>query len=300
MKNKKERAYISIVMNDNPPVSSVQRTCKSCGNTFVGMYCNLCGEKVLEPTDRSLKAFFSNVVIALSFTDNKFFKTLRLIIQKPGFLSREYSEGRRVLYLRPLQLFFVLNLFYFLFPVVQLFNTSLHTQMYLRTHSALVRKMVSTKLDVEGYSYQGYSLMYNEKSTSLAKLLVIVFVLLASLPLNLIYRRRNRYFTDHLTLSVEFATFNLAMNAIFLSVLLVAINKIIHWTHLGWEKYLDDTTLTIIFVMTNLYFLFNAGRTFYNQRGYLLIVKVLLALLGLFLALELYRLVLFLLTYWSL
>jgi hypothetical protein len=52
--------------------------------------------------------------------------------------------------------------------------------------------------------------------------------------------------------------------------------------------------------MTNLYFLFNAGRAFYGQRGYALIIKVMLGLLGLFLALEAYRLVLFLVTFWAL
>lgn len=277
-----------------------QQTCKSCGHVFEGIYCNLCGEKVLEPADRSLRSFMSNILLALTFADNKFTRTLWLVVARPGFVSREYAEGRRVRYLRPLQLFFILNIVYFLFPVLQLFNTSLHTQMYLRTHSPLVRKMVRAQLEAEGFSLQGYSLMYNEKSTSLAKLLVIIFVFLAALPVMLVYRKRNRYFTDHLTLSVELAAFNLAMNAIFLSLLLVVINRIIHWTHTGWERYLDDTTLTLIFIMTNLYFLFNSGRTFYGQRGFMLILKVVMSMLGLFVALELYRLVLFLLTFISL
>jgi len=276
------------------------RVCKSCGNTFHGLFCNLCGEKVLEPADRSLKAFFSNVLIALSFADNKFLKTLRMIIVRPGLLSREYADGRRVMYLRPLQIFFVLNLTYFLFPVLQLFNASLHTQMYLRTHSGLVRRMVEAKIRTEGYNLEGFSLMYNEKSNGLAKLLVIVFALFASLPLNLIYRKKNRYFTDHLIFSVEIVTFNLAMNAIALSVVVIVLNKLIHWTHSGWHRYLDDVTLTIIFVLTNLYFLFLGGKTFYNDRGYKLIIRVLLSLLGLFVALELYRLILFLLTFWLL
>ena len=52
--------------------------------------------------------------------------------------------------------------------------------------------------------------------------------------------------------------------------------------------------------MTNAYFLFNAGRTFYNQRGFVLIIKVLLGLFGLFVALEIYRLLLFLVTFYAL
>ncbi|MBT1701720.1 DUF3667 domain-containing protein [Chryseosolibacter indicus] len=277
-----------------------EHCCKSCSNIFTGAYCNECGEKVLEPKDKSFRSFLNNIALTLTFSDNKFIKSLWHVISNPGFLSREFIEGRRVNYLKPLQLFFVLNLIYFLFPLLQLFNTSLKTQMYLRTHSAWVRKLVNEKILAEGYTYQGYSLMYNDKTTSLAKLLIIVFVVLASLPFNVIYRKKNKYFTDHITLAVELATFNLAMNAIFLSLVLIVINKLIHWTHLGWEKYLDDRTLTIIFILTNVYFLFGAGRTFYGQTGFKLIFKVVLGLLGLFLALEAYRMILFLFTYWSL
>ena len=274
--------------------------CKSCGNTFDGFYCNLCGEKILEMEDRSFKAFLRNVIHAVTFADNKFVKTLWLMITAPGFVSKEFAEGRRVNYLKPLQVFFVLNLIYFLFPLLQLFNTSLRTQMFLRTHSALVRAMVYGKIGHDALRMEGYNLMYNEKSTSLAKLLIIVFVILASVPMMLIYRKRNRYFGDHLTLSVELTTFNLALNAIFLSLVLMVTSRILHWTHTGWEKYLDDSTLTIIFVLSNSYFLFRAGRIFYNQKGWMLILKVMFGLLGLFLALELYRLTLFLITFWTL
>jgi hypothetical protein len=274
-----------------------EHTCKSCGNKFHGLYCNQCGEKVLEKTDRTFRSFIINI---LAFADNKFLRTLWLVIKTPGFLSKEYAEGRRVNYLRPWQLFFVLNLIYFLFPMLQLFNTSLRSQMYLRSHSPLVRELVFSKVGHDPLRLEGYTLMYNEKTTSLAKLLVIVFVVVASLPMLVIYRKRNRYFTDHMTLSVELTIFNLAMNAIFLSLFLMLVNSIFHLTHLGWERYLDDSTLTIIFVLTNSYFLFRAGRTFYNQKGPRLIVKVVLGMLGLFVALEVFRLILFLITYWTL
>jgi hypothetical protein len=289
-------------MTDNKTAQSLQgHTCKSCGYKFSGgLYCNVCGEKVLESKNKTFRSTLHTITQTFTLADNRFIKTLWLVITKPGFVAKEYAEGRRVQYLRPLQLFFILNLIYFLFPLLQLFNTSLHTQFYLRTHSGLVQKMVNAELRVKGYSMQGYTLMYNEKSTNLAKLLIIVFVVLASLPLNLIFRKRGRYFSDHIALSVELASFNLIMNAIFLSLFLMLISKIIHWTHMGWEQYLDDLTLTIIFVLTNLYFLVKAGRTFYGQTGFRLIVKVIACLLGLFVALELYRVILFLVTFWTL
>lgn len=275
-------------------------TCRSCGHVFKGTYCNVCGEKVLMPKDKTFNSFLTNVWLTVTFADNKFVKTLILVLKNPGFLSKEFSEGRRVNYIKPLQLFFVLNLIYFLFPLLQLFNTSLHTQLYLRTHSQLVRSMVFSKIGKDPFAMEGYTLMYNQKSTGLAKLLIIVFVVLAAVPMMIIYRKRNRFFTDHVNLAVELTTFNLAVNAIFLSLFLMLVNRILHMTSLGWEKYLNDLTLTIVFILTNTYFLFFAGRTFYAQTGKMLLLKVVFGLLGLFLALEAYRLVLFLVTFWTL
>lgn len=274
-------------------------TCKSCGHSFTGVYCNLCGEKVILPQDRSMRSFLSNILIAITFADNKFIKSLWYIVFKPGFISREYAEGRRVNYIRPLQLFFILNLIYFLFPILQLFNSSLRTQMYYLFHSAFARDLVVNRLIEEGMSLAAFELMYNDKTTGLAKLLVIIFVLLAALPLSLIFRKKNRYFTDHTTLAVELVSFNIFINAIVLSVLLWIASRLFRWGELNWNEYLNDGSLTIVFVVTNLYFLYRAARNFYGQKGKRLILKSIMGILGLFLALEAYRFILFLITFWS-
>jgi hypothetical protein len=276
-----------------------QHTCKSCGHEFTGIYCNLCGEKVITPADRKFRTFLKNILIAVTFVDNRFVKTLWLTIKNPGFLSKEYADGRRVHYIRPLQMFFILNLIYFLFPVLQLFNSSLRTQMYYLFHSEMVRNMVVEKVVQMGTSLEGYSLMYDAKTAGLAKLLMVVFVVLASIPLSLIFRKKNRFFTDHVALSVELACFNIFVNAIFLSGVLWVLSKMFKWSGSSLGDYLNDTTFTIIFVATNLYFIYRAARTFYKQKGKRLILKSALGIVGLFLALEVYRLLLFFVTFWA-
>ncbi|TXI71437.1 MAG: DUF3667 domain-containing protein, partial [Cyclobacteriaceae bacterium] len=213
-----------------PTVQYSEHTCKTCGHVFTGIYCNLCGEKVIEPKDRSFRNFVANSLTALTLADNRFLKTLWLTIKNPGFLSKEYANGRRVNYLRPLQVFFVLNLVYFLFPVLQLFNSTLRTQMYYLFHSPMVRGMVNQRMLDEGISLTGFTMIYNEKTTVLAKLLVVVFVWIASVPLSLIFRKKNRYFTDHVALSIELACFNIFVNAISLSVILLVLSKIFKWS----------------------------------------------------------------------
>ena len=282
-------------MDTSQELSLAPHICKSCGHSFHGTYCNICGEKVIEPKDRKLE-FLATVLISTTIVDNKFLKSLRLTLGNPGFLSREYVDGRRVRYMKPLQMFFILNLVYFFFPVLQMFNASLYTQLHVLPHSKLARSMVAQKIVHEGLSTQGFELIYNDKTTNLAKLLVVIFVLLASLPLSAIFQKKNRYFTDHVALAVELTSFNMALNAIGLSVLFLVFSKLFHWGHFTWGSYLNDITLTLIFIFTNVYFIFRAAKTFYNQKGKRLVIKAMLGVVGLFLALEAYRFVLFIIT----
>ncbi len=265
--------------------------CKNCGNLFNGNYCNECGEKVILPQDRSFRTFLNSMFLALTFADNRFVRTLWVIIKTPGFLSREFAEGRRVKYLKPLSMFFFLNLIYFLFPLIQLFNASLRTQLN-SFHSKVAATTVARKMIELGVNdVNSFSIIYDQKTTRFAKMLVIVFAVLASLPLNLMYRSRQRYFTDHVGLSVELVCFNLLINAIFLTL-------VVNLAHLG--AYLDEFVLTSIFIVTNLFFLFRSGFIFYDERGVRLVLKSILMIAVLRVTLEVYRMVLFYVTIWSL
>jgi hypothetical protein len=264
-------------------------TCKSCGNHFNGVYCNVCGEKVILPVDRSFKTFLGNLVTAVTFADNKFVRTLWLILKKPGFVSREYANGRRIKYLKLTSVFFVLNLFYFFFPVIQLFNASLRTQLNT-PHGKFIQPIIALKMVRLNMNIDSFSLIYNMKTVSLAKLMVMVFVVLASLPLNLLYSKKNRFFTDHIGYAVELACFNLFINTIVLT-LIVRV--------LGLGQYLNEEVLTAIFITTNLYFLVRSGINFYNEKGWRLILKSALMIIFLVAALEIYRVILFLITIWT-
>jgi hypothetical protein len=268
-----------------------ENICKSCGNSFRGSYCNVCGEKILSQQDRTFKTFLSYILTAVTFADNKFVKTLWWVIKKPGFISREFAEGRRVNYLKPLSLFFVLNLIYFLFPVIQLFNASLNTQL-LAPQRTLVQELIAHKMvSLQMRDLSSFSVIYNQKTAGLAKLMVMVFVIISSLPLNFLYRKKNRFFADHVGFMVELACFNLFVNAIFLTLITLI---------LGVGHYLDELALTFIFISTNLYFLIRSGIVFYNEKGWRLVVKSILMLLFLKVALEIYRGILFFVTLWTL
>lgn len=267
-------------------MSELAHRCKSCQNTFTGNYCNQCGEKVLVASDRSFKSVLNSILLTITFTDTRFIKTLWLIIRRPGVLSLDFSNGKRIKRLSPMSLFFLLNLIYFFFPLIQLFNASLNTQ-FLSPLSVLYKNLIAHKIVALDLDLNSFTLIYNQKTTGLAKLLVMVFVVISSLPLNLLYWKKNKYFTDHVTYAVELACFNLFVNAILLTV---AIRLF------GLGQYLNEISLTVIFIITNLYFILQSGSMFYQEKGLRLVLKSITLIVFLKLALEAYRMVLFFVT----
>lgn len=104
--------------------------CKNCGTATRGNYCHQCGQAahVHVPSAREFLHEFLGHYVAL---EGKLWKSLALLLFKPGFLSREYIEGRRVRYLEPLRLYLSFSILFFALVKlsgVQLFEPDVSVQ----------------------------------------------------------------------------------------------------------------------------------------------------------------------------
>ena len=79
-----------------------------------GRYCHLCGQENIEPKE-SFWHLVSHFVYDITHFDGKFFSTVKYLLLKPGFLSREYIVGRRMRYLNPIKMYVFVSAFFFLF-----------------------------------------------------------------------------------------------------------------------------------------------------------------------------------------
>jgi hypothetical protein len=111
--------------------------CPSCGTESIGNYCRNCGEKKLRSEDRSLRHHLDTVVGFLTHFDSKGYRTLWLLIAKPGFLSAEQLRGSRVRYVKALSLFISINVvYYFSIALVggNTFTTPLDVQLHMNDY----------------------------------------------------------------------------------------------------------------------------------------------------------------------
>ncbi len=87
--------------------------CANCRTPLVGPFCSNCGQRN-EPHMHSMSEFASETFESLTHADSRLWRTLWLLLTKPGFLTVEFLEGRRARYLPPFRLYLVLSVVLFL------------------------------------------------------------------------------------------------------------------------------------------------------------------------------------------
>jgi hypothetical protein len=98
-----------------------EKICLNCKADLYGLYCHVCGQANTEPKEsvwHLVNHFFSDI----THFDGKFFTTVKDLIAKPGFLSREYMIGKRASYLNPVRMYVFTSAFFFII-FFSLFNT---------------------------------------------------------------------------------------------------------------------------------------------------------------------------------
>jgi hypothetical protein len=90
-----------------------EKDCLNCGTIVQGHYCQHCGQENIEPKEtfwHMVTHFFYDI----THFDGSFFVTLKDLLFKPGFLSKEYMKGRRKTYLHPVRMYVFTSAVFFL------------------------------------------------------------------------------------------------------------------------------------------------------------------------------------------
>lgn len=90
-----------------------EKDCLNCGAQVQGRYCHVCGQENTEPHE-SFGALIQHFVFDLFHFDGKFFESVKYLLFKPGFLTKEYMRGRRLAYLNPIRMYIFTSAIFFL------------------------------------------------------------------------------------------------------------------------------------------------------------------------------------------
>jgi len=96
-----------------PSIGGRSPQCLNCGSHLSGVFCAECGQRDIPPYP-SLRELVVDAVAEFSGWDGRLATTLRALVQRPGWLTHEFLEGRRVRYISPVRLYLMASVVYFL------------------------------------------------------------------------------------------------------------------------------------------------------------------------------------------
>ena len=97
--------------------ADVHKPCGNCGTQLEGPYCHQCGQ--MGHVHRSLLHLLEELLHGILHFDTRSWRTLPLLVARPGLLTRRYIDGQRTRYVSPLALFlFSVFFMFFVFSTV--------------------------------------------------------------------------------------------------------------------------------------------------------------------------------------
>lgn len=266
--------------------------CKNCGNQFEGNFCNLCGEKVYTEHDKTFAHFLEDGFHFITHFDSKLLRTWWLIMTRPGFVSREISQGRRKPYYKPLNLFIIGVVLYLLFPFFQGLNMPMKYHMQ-ELHGPIATSMIETKMQSHHLTLDQLAAKFDAKSPKVAKLLLLIIIPLSGMALHGLFYKKRLYFFDHITLAAELNTFYLYFTFFVIPLLFTIVVLVSKLFGAGRFDIGDTITMPLYFLVFGSYTVHSFIRFYGENRGWAVFKSVLFLVAHAAIVYFIYRFILF-------
>jgi len=182
-------------------------TCPSCGAAAAGDWCSACGERLPREDQFSARHFFNEIREEVLDLDGRWLRSIKLLLTRPGALTLEVLQGRRRLYLGAFKMYLAV------FALLTLGSPLMTARAEQREQSAdaltrrfarLVHEVAVRRGVSDGSAKQALldTTLQHESWISFAIPLLFAVLLFA------LFRRRRRWFGEHLLFATHWATFN--------------------------------------------------------------------------------------------
>lgn len=274
-----------------------QRTesdCLNCGTTVHGCFCHQCGQENIEPRE-SFWSLLQHFFYDLLHFDGKFFSSVKYLLFRPGFLTSEYTRGKRASFLNPIRMYLFVSAIFFLlvFKVTSndviiskddlQMNPPLFRSNSISAYDSLQQKLPPGERDgllLQWINRRFYSTIekYRGRESQLLSRLRDRFIhliptwMMISLPffsliLYLLYfRNRRLYFSEHIIFSIHL--YVAVYLQLMILIILSALNDILKWRVLSW--------VYVILTVAMFVHAYKAMRNFYGQSRFKTLLKYVL------------------------
>ncbi len=246
--------------------------CTNCGAENVEVFCARCGEKQPSHHDLTVGHFTHDLFHELFHLDSKLFQTLKLLVVRPGFLTAEYFAGRKKRYISPIRLFLTLFAIQFIAFTAYKPAAMYDVLNFMKfDKSGNVQRLIEKKAAKYKMPLEQHAERINHRWQKNLSMLQLVNVVGMAVVLKLLYRRRKRYFVEHLVFSAHYLSFTYLFG-------LVLVWPI--YAMAGFSPGPLQKTVGVIGVLVHMVYLYFAQRRFYGQTRGKAIAKTVLLWIG--------------------
>ena len=215
----------------------------------MGRFCRECGEKRLTRHDYAIRHYLADLLESIAHFDSKLLRSLWLLVSRPGLLSREYLQGRRVRYVAPLKLFIFVNVIYYVSITIfyaNTFTTPLRIQLTRTITTRALRPSWSERTQQrEGIDYPTLEHRFDAKTAILSKTLVFTLIPVVALILYALLHRKRRYLAEHLVVATHFWSFVLLLIGVVLPSCALLLGRVAQLAGVSAAPLLSDMVLSV-------------------------------------------------------
>jgi hypothetical protein len=90
-----------------------EKNCLNCGSIVDERYCSRCGQENTEVKE-SFRHLIGHFTADITHYDSQILTTIKDLVLRPGFMTKEYNAGRRISYLNPIRMYIFISAIFFL------------------------------------------------------------------------------------------------------------------------------------------------------------------------------------------
>lgn len=200
-------------------------TCLNCGAELNGRWCAQCGQRIA-PVRPTLHELLHEALHELVHVDGKLLRTAKLLLFKPGDLTREFLAGKRGRSVTPVRVYLLSSVLFF--GILSLLPANLKVTVDRRADAQLTRAAERANKDP--------SILAHAMTSAFPKAMFLLMPLFA-LVVFAFYFRAERMYIPHFYFAVHYHAF------VFVTLALFEALSPIHGRVIGVVRFLLFLTL---------------------------------------------------------
>lgn len=185
---------------------SISHICQNCGADLNGNYCSNCGQEGKAVLNRSVFSLLHHFFEELFVWDSRFFRSVKYLFIRPGFLTHEYISGRINRYISPLKMFLFTSFVLFLIMI----KSDPDQYKSLVTEAGeddFLKEFISEQQSSSNISAELYIENFNNQFNDNITLYIFFIMFIFSVLLKIIYITKKYYYSEHIVFTLHFFTF---------------------------------------------------------------------------------------------